>query len=131
MQSYGIYATRFALVHSQHHLFPCYLIFPQLTTATNVLIRLQGKLADLTRRSEEETSRIQNLESENRELLDTVKDLEARNALLEASNCPMPDFEMAIETRDSALRKLRHARKFIRDILEVSLLWHISTLKHV
>ena len=59
------------------------------------------------------------MEADNQRLRDGVKQLRTAKAELQRQAMAYgPELEKAVEARDGAIRKLRHARRVIKDLVE-------------
>jgi len=81
---------------------------------------LQARLGDLTNRIETEGfEKLRHLEADNERLRDGVKQLKTAKAELQRQATTYgPELEKAVGARDAAIRKLRHARRVIKDLVE-------------
>lgn len=93
-----------------------------MTGVSATLVRIQDRLTQITRRSEEEEAyqaRIKALETQNREVLNATKWLREQSTELErALEQRKLELDRAIEARNAAFRKLIRSRKMIRDLLD-------------
>lgn len=65
----------------------------------------------------EEHEKLRQLEEDNGRLRDDINELRTLNAKLQQKGA-QPELDKALEARDGAMRKLRHARKVIKDLVE-------------
>ena len=81
---------------------------------------MQARLGDLTNRIETEGfEKLKQLEADNERLRDGIKQLRTGKAELQRQAMTYgPELEKAVEARDAAIRKLRHARRVIKDLVE-------------
>lgn len=79
---------------------------------------MQDRLGELSRCiTGEEHEKLRQLEDDNGRLRDDVNELRILNAKLQQKGTH-PELDRALEARDGAMRKLRHARKVIKDLVE-------------
>ena len=95
----------------------------QINEISATIARVQGRIRAITRSTEEQAgtwnATMSDLERKQREVIDKMKGLEHQNAELQRrSSLRKPEMENAIHERDVALRKLRLARKVIRDLVD-------------
>lgn len=86
--------------------------------------RIQDRLADILRRSEDEArslhDRTVELESDSRDMTRELQGVWALNSELQeaAEKYNHPETDRAVDARDAALKKLHRARKVIYDLLQ-------------
>jgi vacuolar-type H+-ATPase subunit I/STV1 len=96
-----------------------YLYFFQLTVAIEMLGQLQSHLSSKVEQEKAQVLDIQRLESANRELELTVQELNRQiNDLRENNKIQKLLAAKAVEEKVTTVRKLRSARRMIRDLLD-------------
>ncbi|RDB22746.1 hypothetical protein Hypma_009985 [Hypsizygus marmoreus] len=98
-------------------------IHDELARISIVFAQVQDRIVQVTRRSEDETNYWQatmiELEERNAEVVNNMKWLSEQNRELERRfQQKQPDLERALDARGAAFRKLRYARKVIRDLVD-------------
>lgn len=126
---YGFIQTRLAVYSGRGEYInrlasrPLTIMLLKVTEIANIMSRVQQRLADVSRRSEEHgdvwQARVIELESQNKEYLDRANWLHQQNAQLENKASQwQPEMDNAIDARDAAFRKLRNTRRLVRDLIE-------------
>ena len=95
----------------------------QINEISATISRVQDRIRAITHNAEEQAgtwnATMSDLEQKQREVTDKMKGLEHQNAQLQRrSSLRNPEMEEVIHARDEALRKLRLARKVIRDLVD-------------
>ncbi|KAF8631609.1 hypothetical protein AX15_002356 [Amanita polypyramis BW_CC] len=84
------------------------------------LTYVQDRLAQLAKRCQVENSdKLRQLEYDNTRLREGIKQLRIVNAeLQQKAKVHKPELDRAVQAREAAFRKLRHARRVIKDLVE-------------
>lgn len=94
----------------------------QIDEISATIVRVQDRIRAITRSTEQQAgtwnATVSDLEQKQREVTDKMEGLEHQNVELQRRpSLRKPEMENVIHERDVALRKLRLARKVIRDLV--------------
>ncbi|KAK2466093.1 hypothetical protein APHAL10511_001735 [Amanita phalloides] len=92
----------------------------EMTAIGKALAEAQNQLAELVRRVQaDDDETLKQLEDDNERLKNNINRLKNVNAALQQkAKAHKPELDRAIEARDGAFRKLKHARRVIKDLIE-------------